>query len=250
MALMEMYFIRSMESRLRLMFKRSTSFSGRAIDVGAFVAITVFLRTEKSEPVARIYTGSYYNREFTNTISGGFGVVITVSYFPLFWSRPMIETKKFFSIRSLHNGYRVLGPAFKLPAGNKQRRWYVVVKTPAGLIDVIPVSQLVPIPATTTRKQNPKIYAVWRSLLCRCLRPWDRAFAYYGGRGVTVCEEWLTFDNFLWWMLSQNYAPGLTVDRRINTSPLGYHPLNCRLTTRAEQNRNRGPFRKRKTKAA
>lgn len=45
----------------------------------------------------------------------------------------------------------------------------------------------------------------------------------YGGRGITVCEEWNDFENFYQWAIKNNYKPGLTIDRINNDD--GYYPL-------------------------
>ena len=70
----------------------------------------------------------------------------------------------------------------------------------------------------------------------RCSNPNNSAFKDYGANGVTVCDEWQSFERFYEWMMLQGDKPGLTVDRKDNSK--GYSPENCRLATRAEQNRN------------
>jgi hypothetical protein len=71
-------------------------------------------------------------------------------------------------------------------------------------------------------------------MLSRCSQPSNKAYRYYGGRGVKVCDRWRHFANFLADMGER--PTGLTIDR---IDPHGdYEPGNCRWTTQAEQNRN------------
>jgi hypothetical protein len=72
----------------------------------------------------------------------------------------------------------------------------------------------------------------------RCNNPQNKDFGYYGGRGITICTEWLDdFANFQEWAMANGYRDDLTLDR---INPDGnYGPENCRWATRAEQSRNR-----------
>lgn len=84
-------------------------------------------------------------------------------------------------------------------------------------------------------KQRP--YNIWSSMVYRCTNPnaghWER----YGGRGISVCERWLTsFKNF-WADMGPTYQPGLTLDRLDNDG--NYEPRNCAWRTRREQSNNR-----------
>ncbi len=78
-------------------------------------------------------------------------------------------------------------------------------------------------------------YHVWFNMMDRCYNPANPAYSNYGGRGITVCERWRSFENFYADMCPR---PGrLTLDR--NDNSLGYFKENCRWTTYKTQQRNR-----------
>ena len=90
--------------------------------------------------------------------------------------------------------------------------------------------------------ESTRLYNVWRSMKARCLTPSHKAYTDYGGRGITVCKEWLNFSKFREWALSNGYdenAPKwvCTLDR-INVNK-GYAPENCRWVDMFEQGRNK-----------
>lgn len=79
-----------------------------------------------------------------------------------------------------------------------------------------------------------KSFNSWRGMKARCLNPNDPRFKDYGGRGITVCERWNVFANFLADMGER--PEGTSLDRIDNT--LGYSKENCRWAKPKDQQRN------------
>lgn len=77
-------------------------------------------------------------------------------------------------------------------------------------------------------------YRTWSSMLVRTTNPKHIGWKYYGARGISVCERWLAFANFLADMGER--PDGKTLDR-IDTDG-NYTPDNCRWATRSEQRKN------------
>lgn len=79
-----------------------------------------------------------------------------------------------------------------------------------------------------------KIYSIWTHMLQRCRNPNRPRYHDYGGRGITVCKRWLTFENFFEDM--GEVPAGHTLDRIDNDG--NYEPKNCKWSTPTEQTKN------------
>ena len=87
-------------------------------------------------------------------------------------------------------------------------------------------------------KANPRLYSIWINMKTRCYNPNTPEYKHYGGRGISICEEWKdNFKNFLDWSLNSGYKENLSIDRK--DVDKGYSPDNCRWATTVEQARNK-----------
>ena len=91
--------------------------------------------------------------------------------------------------------------------------------------------------AETLRQMHREIYWAWKSMKQRTLNPKCSAYRNYGGRGIAVCDEWLEFEPFCEWAISNGWEKGLELDRIDNDS--SYCPENCRWIDRRENVNNR-----------
>ncbi len=88
---------------------------------------------------------------------------------------------------------------------------------------------------TTHGKSSTRTYNIWLCIIQRCTNPNHPAYGDYGGRGITICKRWLTFENFL---ADMGECPvGLTIER-LNNDTGNYEPENCVWATRKTQCRN------------
>lgn len=88
------------------------------------------------------------------------------------------------------------------------------------------------------------IWIKYSHMKARCLNPHESNYYRYGGRGITVCKEWLDkngFENFVKWSEDHGYKEGLSLDRIDNDG--NYEPSNCRWVPFRYQSFNRSTTR-------
>lgn len=89
---------------------------------------------------------------------------------------------------------------------------------------------------TLDRKVSPT-YSSWAGMLTRCTNPNYQDWKYYGGKGITVCQEWR--ESFAAFLRDMGIRPkGKTLDRFPNNQG-NYEPNNCRWATPFEQQHNK-----------
>lgn len=87
------------------------------------------------------------------------------------------------------------------------------------------------------RMVGTRLYQIWSLMKERCFNRNRKEYKNYGGRGITVCEEWLDAKTFIDWALKNGYSDDLTLDRKDNDG--NYCPDNCEWVSRGIQANNR-----------
>lgn len=131
-------------------------------------------------------------------------------------------------------------------AGRKNRHRYWKCRCSCGAVKIIEGSHLKCGKAkscgclhkeimTIHNGSKTKEFWVWAVMKQRCLNPRNKYYKYYGGRGITVCDRWMLFKNFI---ADMGKCPlGLQIDRIDNDG--NYEMGNCRWTDRKTQQRNK-----------
>ncbi len=79
---------------------------------------------------------------------------------------------------------------------------------------------------TTHGMRHSRIYNVWHTIKARCFNENNPSYHLYGGRGITVCDEWREFVPFYEWAMANGYEENLSIVRINNDG--NYEPSNCR----------------------
>lgn len=84
---------------------------------------------------------------------------------------------------------------------------------------------------------NVRLYRIWHRMKQRCYDLNSSDYIRYGGRGISICPEWIGFESFHLWAINNGYADNLTIERKNND--FNYCPENCEWIPLELQARNR-----------
>ena len=150
----------------------------------------------------------------------------------------------------------VVGPQFRLFPEKGKPKWACVVQCDCGNHKIVYPSDLIRDfqkscgchrvdvgrqlgQRTTHGETGTPLHNCWHNIKLRCCDPNQPNYLLYGGRGITVCDEWKeSYEVFRDYALAHGYKPGLQIDRYPNNDG-NYEPGNIRFVTCKENNRNR-----------
>jgi hypothetical protein len=90
---------------------------------------------------------------------------------------------------------------------------------------------------TTHGKSNTRLFRIWTGVKGRCNNVLAPDYSIYGGRGISICDEWHDdFVSFYNWAINNGYSDNLSIDRIDNNG--NYCPDNCKWSTPIEQQNN------------
>jgi hypothetical protein len=89
----------------------------------------------------------------------------------------------------------------------------------------------------THSQSRTRLYFIWQGMKQRCFDKNVKEYRRYGAKGITVCNEWMRFENFYQWAMLNGYTDNLSIDRIDGRK--NYEPLNCRWVSQKKQNRNK-----------
>jgi hypothetical protein len=156
-----------------------------------------------------------------------------------------------FKIGTEYDRLTVIGPKFEIP-GKTKKRFYVVCQCKCGNVVAVISNSLTSGNTKSCRcKHNEEVrarfrthgdsysplYKLWRGMQDRCYNKNHRCYHLYGGRGISVFQDWIeSYEVFRDWALANGYRKGLEIDRENNDG--NYTPQNCRFVTHTKNCNN------------